>query len=327
MDVLSDVLRAVRLTGALFFDVHAGNELVAETPLSALIAGSVMPDAEHVISFHIMLEGSCWAELTQVEGQDPIRLNAGDIIIFPRGDAHVFCSVPGMRNAPDLKMYKPPKQSPLPIILEGRGEGQPHDVRFICGYLGCDATPYNPLLEALPRIIHSGKHENGGHLEIDLIQLAVEESKDQRAGGETVLAKLSELLFIRAIRRYIDNLDEDAEGWLSALRDKHVSEALTLIHQAPSKDWTLDSLAKEVGVSRSSFSERFTKLTGISPIKYLAQWRMQLAARLLEKPEITVARAASEVGYQSEAAFNRAFKKYVGTPPGEWRRAHVVTDA
>lgn len=326
MDVLSDVLRAVRLRGAVFFDVRARSPWVAETPSTERIAPSVMPGAEHVISFHIVTSGSFWVELPEVSAPRQ-RADSGDMLVFPRGTPHVFCSEPGMRAEPDLDLYVRPNDRPLPFMLnlpdEGGGE---EDVRFVCGYLGCDTQPFNPLLEALPLLLHARPEGRLGGLVGDLIDLAVQETDAARTGGETMLAKLSELLFVQAVRDYIERLPEESVGWLAGLRDSNVGAALARIHGRPGADWTLEGLAREVGLSRSRFAERFAHYMEVSPMRYLSRWRMQLATGLLEQPGTSIAEAAAAVGYQSEAAFNRAFKKALGVPPGAWRRQRGMGD-
>lgn len=319
MDVLSDVLRAIRLTGAVYFDINAKAPWIAESPSVSAICTRVMPEYEHVISFHIMLDGGCWAQLAD-ESQSPIRLESGDAVIFPSGDSHFMGSDKGKRSEPDMSLYYRPNDRPLPFVFkEFGGSGTP--ARFVCGYLGCDARPFNPILEALPRMMHVRATTPGGHLTHDLIRVALQESEQPRAGGETILSKLSELMFLQAVRQHIDSLPQESVGWLSGLRDRHVGAALALMHGRPADAWTIDSLAKEVGLSRSAFAARFTDLMGDSPMHYLGNWRLQLAARLLERPSVSIAQAAAEVGYESEAAFNRAFKKRVGAPPGAWRRS------
>jgi len=324
MDVLSDVLRAVRLRGAVFFDVRARSPWVAETPPTERIASSVMPGSEHVISFHIVSSGSFWVELPELSAPGR-RAASGDMLIFPRGTPHVFCSEPGMRAEPDLDMYVRPNDRPLPFLLNlPDGGGGEEDVRFVCGYLGCDAQPFNPLLDALPALLHASAEGRLGGLVGELIDLAVQETDAARTGGETMLAKLSELLFVQAVRDYIERLPEESVGWLAGLRDPQVGAALSRMHGRPDADWTLDGLAREVGLSRSSFAERFAHYVGTSPMRYLGRWRLQLATALLEQPGTSIAEAAAAVGYQSEAAFNRAFKKGVGMPPGAWRRSRGV---
>jgi AraC-like DNA-binding protein len=317
VDVLSDVLRAVRLTGAIFFDVEARAPWVAETPAGPTIAANVMPGAEHVIMFHAITSGRCWAEL--LDGSvPPFRLSAGDIVVLPRGDPHVFCTAPGMRATPDLAMYHRPADRPLPTYIE-KGAGGGERTRFVCGYLGCDARPFNPVLQALPRMLHARGAE-GAPCMAQLIRLAVDETATRRSGGETVLSKVAELMFVDVVRRHIEMLPTDAGGWLSGLRDAQVGAALSLMHGRPAEAWTLERLAHEVGLSRSVFADRFAHFVQDSPMQYLTRWRMQLATRLLERQGAGVAQVAAEVGYESEAAFNRAFKKCVGLPPGAWRR-------
>ncbi|MDZ4866014.1 MAG: AraC family transcriptional regulator [Alphaproteobacteria bacterium] len=317
MDVLSDVLRAVRLTGAVYFDMNARAPWVAESPATATICAKVMPDFERVISFHIMLEGVCWAQLAD-ESVPPIKLESGDAVIFVRGEAHVMASEQGTRSRPDMDLYFKPNDRPLPFVFEVGGSGE--NARFVCGYLGCDALPFNPILEALPQIMHIKSSSSSGRLIHELIRTALKESQSPRAGGETILSKLSELMFLQAIRDHIETMPELSKGWLSGLRDRHVGAALSLMHGRPAENWTLDTLAKEVGQSRSAFAERFADVMGVPAMQYLGNWRLQLAARALERPGISVAQAAAEVGYESEAAFNRAFKRLVGVPPGAWRR-------
>lgn len=344
MDVLSDVLRAVRLTGAIFFDVEARAPWVAATPQASLIGSRVMPQSEHVIMFHAVTLGSCWAELLD-GSMPPMHLTMGDIIVLPMGDAHVLCSEPGMRTEPNLDLYRRPTDRSLPIVVSGIGGGgaeqlrsicsesgmlteakvsgidggNSEQARFACGYLGCDARPFNPVLRALPRVLISRATDGMGCM-TQLIRLAVEESTTRRSGGESVLSRVAELMFVDVVRRHIDMLPQHAGGWLSGLRDPHVGAALVLMHGRPADAWTLERLACEVGLSRSVFADRFAHFMKEAPMHYLTRWRMQLATHLLERQGVGVGQVAAQVGYESEAAFNRAFKKCVGVPPGAWRR-------
>ena len=318
-DVLSDVLRAVRLTGAVYFDFELSSPWVAEAPPSREIAAKVMPGAQRVIEYHLLARGACWGH---VVGQEPMRLREGDLIVFPQGDAHVLSSAPGMRAAPDMSAFARPS-TPLPIVYE-LGGGGPERARVVCGFLGCDERPYNPLLTALPTVIHlaaAGPHATIGWLGT-LLNIAVKESGSARAGSENVLARLSELMFVEAIRRYLETLPPAQTGWLAGLRDPVVGQALSALHGQPSESWTVERLARLVGLSRSVFAERFTDMVGQPPMQYLALWRMQLASRLLVEGG-QVAAVACAVGYESEAAFSRAFKKLVGQAPATWRRGTV----
>jgi len=315
-DVLSDVLRAVRLTGAVYFDFELSSPWVAEAPPSRSIAAVVMPGAQRVIEYHLIARGTCWGHAI---GNDPVRLNEGDLIVFPQGDPHVLSSAPGMRATPDMSMFARPTTA-LPLVYE-LGGGGPERVRLVCCFLGCDERPYNPLLTALPTVIHlssTGDQAMTGWL-TTLLNIAVRESGSSRAGTENVLARLAELMFVEAIRRYLETLPPAETGWLAGLRDPVVGQALSALHAEPAAEWTVERLARQVGVSRSVFAERFVDMVGEPPMQYLALWRMQLAARLLAEGG-HVAEVAAQVGYESEAAFSRAFKKLVGQAPATWRR-------
>lgn len=315
-DVLSDVLRAVRLTGAVYFDFELSSPWVAQAPPAPTIAAMVMPGAQRVIEYHVIARGSCWGHAV---GHEPIRLREGDLILFPQGDAHILSSAPGMRAEPDLAVYAR-DSTPLPLVYE-MGGGGPDGARVVCCFLGLDERPYNPLLAALPAVIHlsaAAPHAAGASLGM-LLNLALRESGSGRAGAENVLARLSELMFVESLRLYVETLPPSGMGWLSGLRDPVVGQALAALHAAPKEEWTVERLARIAAVSRSVLAERFTELVGHPPMQYLALWRMQLASRLLIDGE-PVAAAADAVGYESEAAFSRAFKKLVGQPPAAWKR-------
>jgi len=268
-DALSDVLRAVRLTGAVFFNLQVRDPWVAEAPSGKEYAPFVLPDAHHVIEYHVISKGTCWGGLLDAE---PVRLEAGDIVVFPQGDPHVLSSEPGMRCPPDLTILSGAreKQLPLDFTLGGNAPGSAH---IVCGFLGCDARPFNPLLTSLPRLLHlkAASMPESGWL-ASFIRAAVDESDNRRPGGESVLARLSELMFIEGVRRYVQSLPPEQSGWLAGLRDRHVGRALNLIHAKPSRAWTLDQLVKEVGLSRSSLVERFSHFVGQPPMQYLAEW-------------------------------------------------------
>ncbi|MES1196926.1 MAG: AraC family transcriptional regulator, partial [Steroidobacter sp.] len=225
----------------------------------------------------------------------------------------------------NVAMYKRPEDGKLPFAISmGEPDGA-QGAQFICGFLGCDMQPFNPLLAALPRMVRVSD-QNSGAL-ATYVRFAVSESRNARIGGESVLGRLSELMFVDAIRRYLETLPSDQLSWLAALRDPYVGRALTTLHRKPAHDWTIDSLAKEVALSRSAFSERFTQFVGHPPMQYLTSWRMQLAANQLVTGTDSVAMIANRVGYDSEAAFSRAFKKSVGVSPSDWRKQRQsVTD-
>ena len=319
-DVLSDVLRSVRLTGAVYFDFELSSPWVAEAPASHEIASVVMPGAQRVIEYHLIARGACWGHAV---GEPPVRLKEGDLIIFPQGDAHVLSSEPGLRASPDMSMYVRPTP-PLPLVYE-RGGGGPDRTRIVCCFLGCDERPFNPLLTALPRTIHlsEGANEAPTGWLGTLLNIAVRESGLARAGRDNILARMSELMFVEAIRRYLEMLPPTHTGWLAGLRDPVVGQALASLHGNPASAWTVESLARAVGVSRSVLADRFSEMVGHPPMQYLALWRMQLASRLLIEGG-PVAEVAAQVGYESDAAFSRAFKKLLGEAPAAWRRSRRV---
>jgi AraC-like DNA-binding protein len=314
-DTLSEVLRAVRLTGAVFFSIDASAPWVTETPAGPELGPHLMPGVEHVIDYHIVAAGSCWGGIVD---QPPVRLEAGDVIVFPQGDSHTMSSAPGMRGIPDHETLRRARASTLPLAVR-MGGGKPEGAHVICGFLGCDARPFNPLLATLPRLIHLPRASGGGVLE-QLVTLALAESKAKSAGSEAVLARISELLFVEVVRRYLATLPPENVGWLAGLRDEGVGRALGKLHDRPAHDWSLDELAHEVGMSRSVLAERFGHFVGVPPMQYLAQWRMQLAATLLSSTSLSLAEVAERVGYGSETALSRAYKRWLGVAPADWRR-------
>jgi AraC-like DNA-binding protein len=316
-DALSDVLRTVRLTGAIFFDVAAKAPWVAEQVPREMILPMVLPGAEHLIAYHVVTEGRCFATII---GGESIALEAGEVIVFTKGDPHVMSSSHGMRADPILPdALDGVAGSQLPFVINYGGDG-PISTKLVCGFLACDAQPFNPLLDNLPPVIKAGDKQgsDAGWLS-QFIRVAMIESADKRAGGESVLAKLSELMFIEVVRRHLEALPPEQAGWLAGLRDPFIGKALSLMHASHARSWTIEALAKEVGLSRSVLAERFTGLVGLPPMSYLAKWRMQIAAGLLSGGSTNIATVAAETGYGSEAAFSRAFKKMVGVPPSAWR--------
>ena len=328
-DPLSDVLRSVRLRGAVFYYVNFDGEWAAETPASATLADALMPGAEHVLAYHLLVKGDGWAAC---DGQAPVRLAAGDIVMFPRGDGHVLSSAPGMHATEDRSDWRyTTRDDPKPItVAYHRGvlrPGSPSAVEgastvVVCGFVACDMKPFNPLINALPHQLHLRAGDLGPWT-VQLLDQAVAESRAHRAGSDAVLERASEFVFVDAARRYLDSLPPGSASWLGALRDRHVGPAIALMHERPAQDWSVEELGRQVGLSRSSLHERFVELTGQAPMQYLAHWRMQIGAGLLRHGRAKVAAVAQEVGYESEAAFARAFKRLMGQPPAAWRRSQA----
>jgi AraC-like DNA-binding protein len=329
-DPLSDVLRSVRLRGAVFYYVSYRDQWAAEAPPAREIAPAVMPGAEHVIEYHLMAKGSCFAALA---GSASVVLAEGDIVMFPQGDAHVMSSTPGLRaRQDDSDWIFSTRSDPKPIAVSYHdgvlrpGAAVPvEEARniVICGFIGCDLKPFNPLIAALPRLLHL-RADGVGDWVRGVLHQAVRESRERRPGSEAVLERVSEMVFVDAARRYLDALPEDASGWLAGLRDRFVGKALGALHERPAHAWTLEELGRVAGLSRSALHERFVRFVGRPPMQYLADWRMQLGAGLLRGGHATVATIAQEVGYESEAAFARAFKRATGVPPAAWRRAQAA---
>jgi AraC-like DNA-binding protein len=246
-------------------------------------------------------------------------LEAGEVIVFAQGDPHVMSSSPGMRADPLApNTLDAAGGRPLPFVIN-IGDDKPTSTKFICGFLACDARPFNPLIDSLPRVIRAGGLQGSGADWLrDFMRAAMAEMALKRRGGESVLAKLSELMFIEVVRQHLEALPPERAGWLAGLRDPVVGKTLSLMHGSPARSWTIEEFAKEVGLSRSVLAERFTTLVGMPPMQYLAKWRMQIAWGLLRGGS-NIATVAAESGYGSEAAFSRAFKKVVGTPPSAWR--------
>ncbi|HEX5951726.1 MAG TPA: AraC family transcriptional regulator [Rhodanobacteraceae bacterium] len=323
-DILSDVLRSVRLRGALYFHVSGSRDWVAEAPPSREIAKAVMPGSEHVIEFHAVTSGAAWG--AAVDGT-PVRLEAGDVILFPQGDPHVVSSAPGMRAPAEPASYFARKGERLPFLLHLGAQvtrlGEPaeasSDTTLVCGFLGCDLRPFNPLVAALPRLLYlpSG---SGQDWAVQCMRQAALEASNMRPGTNAMLERLSEMLFINAIRQYMNDLPEESNGWLAGLRDRFVGHALKLMHASPAEAWTVSELSRRVGLSRSAFHQRFADMLGATPMQYLADWRMQAGAALLRDTTASVIAVAQEVGYESEASFSRAFKRFMGVPPAAWRR-------
>lgn len=321
-DPLSDVLHTVRLTGALFCLWDASWPYATPVPPGRRFAPIVLPGAQEVISYHIVTHGSCWGGLI---GGTPVHLEAGDILLIPHGDAYAIAS--GKRRCASasvdvelaLDFFRRMAAGELPLVVEEGGGGST-STRLVCGFLGCDVRPFNPVLGALPRLVRLRPPADGADDALQpLIEHTLAEARRPRPGGQCVLLRLSELMFVEVVRRCLTELPADGTGWLAGLRDPLVGRALLVLHRRPAHPWMLETLAAEVGVSRSHLAECFAQLIGQPPMHYLAQWRIQLAARMLADSSAKVAGVALDVGYASESAFSRAFKRFTGVSPAHWR--------
>jgi AraC-like DNA-binding protein len=320
-DPLSDVLRMVKLSGALFFLVNASTPWGIDVPDADRFASIILPRARHVVSYHIILKGSGWAG---IPNGAHARFEAGDVLVFAHGDPYAMLSAPGQRPEFDaqatLQFFREMAAGRLPFVVE-EGGGGPERAQFVCGYLGCDIQPFNPVLATLPRLLHVKRSSAapGGLLD-RLIELTLMEARANAAGSACIRLGLSELMFVEVVRRHIEALPAGQTGWLSGLRDPAIGRVLHMLHGEPARQWTLNELAAQAGLSRAVVAERFAHLVGCPPIHYLTLWRMQMAARLLTDGTMKVAAVAREAGYESEAAFSRAFKKTTGRSPTAWRK-------
>jgi AraC-like DNA-binding protein len=317
MDALSDVLRVAHLTGGVFLhaDFFAPWCMAARIPREH--CGASLGPASHLIIYHYVIEGELHV---RVEGQDLV-LGAGEVVVLPRNDPHLMGSDLSLPPVLGRDIVQPPKDGGLYSIHFGGGGKR---TKMICGYLGCDSAEGNPVISTLPPVLRLNVGQGSAAEWIrSTFQYAAEEVTAGRPGSETVLAKLSELLFVEAVRRYAEALPVGQAGWLAGLREPRVARALALLHGDIARRWTVDDLGREVGLSRSALADRFNQLIGVPPMHYLVNWRMQVATQKLRNTNASIAQVANLVGYDSDAAFSRAFKKAIGVAPATWRRANT----
>jgi AraC-like DNA-binding protein len=320
MDVLSDVLKAIKLDGAFFYNAEFTSPWSVREPPSAVVAPHLSTSGTHVIIYHLITEGRCAAG---IDGGKPIDIRSGDIVIIPHGDAHVLGN--GSTQTIDIE---PRLEEILSKGLKlARGGGGGEVTKIVCGYMSCDPQLSSALLAGLPPLFRVPiRNDAGGQWLENNIRFSVDQAGGGVGdGGEAVLSKLSELLFVETIRRYMAQLPAEETGWLAGVRDPEVGNALALLHRDPAKPWTIATLAREIGVSRTVLAERFRYYLNEPPISYLTRWRLQLAARMLKSSSRGVADIAADVGYESEAAFNRAFKRQFNLPPARFRDAARAT--
>lgn len=316
MDVLSEVLAAIRLDGAFYINAEFTAPWCVATKYGLHVASDRLPPADHVIFFHLLIDGHCSARLAN--RSETVEAVTGDLLLFPHDDLHILGS--------DVTL--PPLEAGTPVVPDTaepltrmRCGGGGEATRFVCGYLACDWRMVRPLLDSLPHMLRIplGDVAANGWL-AELLRLGVQESLAQRPGARSVLSKLSELAFVEALRRYMDSQPSHQKGWLAGLRDPYVGRALALMHEDPPRWQTVDELAHEVALSRSALTERFSDLIGEAPMQYFKRWRLAVAARALRSGNEGIARVAERSGYESEAAFTRAFKREFGMPPSAWRK-------
>jgi AraC-like DNA-binding protein len=315
MDVLSEVLKVVKIEGALFFNAEFSAPWCLSSSGSTAMAPHLSRGAEHLIIYHFLTEGRAHATLPNGQREE---LTAGDIVIFPHGDPHFLGNGSPEKPVDSVKTFAKNLSEGLKLARFGGGG---EVTRFVCGFLACEPRLSEVFLAGLPTMlkVHVANEPSGQWLE-NSIRFSVGEVNGSNAGRELMLSKLSELLFVETLRRYINALPPDQTGWLAGARDPVIGKALAFLHKEPALPWTISDLARQVGLSRTRLAERFRQFLGESPMAYLAQWRLKLGAEMLQSTEDSVAEVAAAVGYGSEAAFNRAFKREFDCPPAQFRR-------
>ena len=319
MDVLSDVLRTIRLEGALFLNGEMRAPWCVKVPTSAYIAQVLKPGVQRLAICHLVLQGSCWA---QAEGGAPVRAEAGEAIVIPHGSAHILGS--GLQHAAiDVDHLVTVK---IPSVERLRYGGDGDATVIVCSWFAYEGDAPNPMMANLPRLFTSAlRRRSAGPWIEQSINFVLADAAAQTPGSEVLASKVAEMLFAEVLRSYIEAMPANNPGWLAGLRDPHVSRCLALMHAEPARDWTVDALAGEVHISRSVLAEKFAELVGAPPMHYLTRWRMIVAAGMLRNEQTNLARVAEGVGYESEAAFSRAFKREYGVSPGQWRQGAETT--
>jgi AraC-like DNA-binding protein len=322
----------------VFFTADFSSPWAVESPMPDRLAAAVMPRAECVVLFHILVDGECEIDCPE----HPLTtMQSGDVVVFPRGDQHTMRSHASAKAAPISSIFSPGRHDEPPQLHYGGGG---RTSRFVCGYLNCDQR-FSPLVEALPTMLLVRSRDDYSAIEaVDArgtlppvvpqesgswlgttLKFTVHEARAARPGNAAILGRLTELMFVEILREYMQRLPANHGGWLAGLNDPYVGKALRLMHAKPDRDWTVEELAHEAAVSRSVLAQRFTELVGEAPIRYLAGWRMQLAKQMMRDGARNIQEIAALVGYDSEAAFNRAFKRATGSPPAAWRKGADVS--
>jgi len=314
MDALTELLRAIRLDGTAFIDAELTAHWAVQTPPPSALAARFAFGSRRIIPYHLVTEGSCHVE---AGNGAPIVLEAGQVAMFPRGDVHVLASTPGivpMQITAEaiVKLTRPDS------IAKVRYGGAGARTRLVCGFFACDELLSEYIVAPLPRVMHCKAGTQGI---ADLFSHALRSQTDVQAqlGQGAVLGKLSELLFVDAVRAYVASSPDQGEG-LAAFRDRYVSRALPLIFRRPHEAWTLDSLARSVGISKTVLTDHFVRCTGLGPMQYLSRWRMGVAADALRHSDRAIKVIAEAAGFGSTAAFTRAFRRGFGSSPARWRQ-------
>lgn len=312
-DPLSDVLRSVRLTGGLFLDVRLTAPWAVVSEINADDCRTLLAEPAQIISYHVALEGRF--QLT-VDGEQTLDVNAGEIVLLPRNDRHVLASQQGLVPIHGRTLIQPSPDGGLARVVHG-GRGEP--THMVCGFLGSEDA-FNPLLSSLPRALKLDLRQGTSRDWIEAsVRFAASELAEGRLASSSVMSRLSEVLLVEAVRHYAARNDDLEAGWLRGLNDPQIGRALAMIHSDIRVPWSAEELARAVALSRSAFMERFAALVGLPPIRYLTVWRMEAAKLQLRETAKPIAAIAHAVGYESEEAFSRAFKRECGLSPAPWR--------
>ncbi|MEO1208226.1 MAG: AraC family transcriptional regulator [Cyanobacteria bacterium J06638_20] len=314
MDILSEVLRTVRFVSALDLRADFSAPWTVETESCYEFAEAGQLGYKQIVQFHIIADGQCWVQTTQGIRQ---ALSQGDIIIFPHGDSHILGDSLDRTPTPMTELLPDPPWEPPPFLAYGGGGDL---TRMVCGFLECEELIAHPFLKALPAFMHVRAFAKPT---VPLLEAGVrhiiQEADGSKPGSLCLLTRLIEVMFIEILRSQLQEQVAESASSLAALSDPIVGQVLERFHEDPAYPWTVPELASQLNLSRSALAQRFTQLIGHPPMKYLITWRLQLASMHLQNTDASVAKVAAQVGYESEAAFNRAFKRYVGLPPGTWR--------
>ena len=314
MDALSDVLRVVGLSGGIFLDANFTAPWCILGQVGPENCSPYMSPPAHVVCFHFVVEGRCFIDVT---GAEPASVEAGEAVLLSRNELHKLGSDLRLKATPAADIIRAPEGVGVPRIVHGGG-GDP--CTMVCGFLGGDAQ-LAPLISTLPPLLKLRVRDTpGGEWVAQSFRYGAQQLANGDPGAATIMSKMSELLFIEAVRRYLTTMPEAHTGFLAGLRDPAVGKSLALMHTQVARDWTAEELADAVNLSRSAFADRFTTLMGQPPMRYLTGWRMQVAGHKLREGRQTIAQIAFDIGYESEAAFTRAFKREIGVPPATWRK-------
>lgn len=312
-DPLSDLLGSMHLAGVVLFRAEFREPWALNAPDSCQLARLLPFRTEHIIPFHIVAEGGCWLEL---KDRERVWLEAGDAVLLPYGDGHgLLGREPAAQAVTPGQLLPPPPWSDIPVMKHGGAGGLTH---IICGFLQCDELLFHPILNHLPVLLHVRAGATDDWLASTIRHTASEVSQ-ARPGSRSMLPRLTELMFVEILRKHMQCLSTDEVGWFAAIKDPVVGAALNHMHTAPMQDWSVEGLARRVGVSRTVLAGRFKHFLEMPPMQYLARWRLQLAAQRMKTSDAPIKTIADQAGYESEAAFSRAFKRLFGLPPGDWR--------